>query len=411
MLTPSKIKNHHFEAAGKNAYRAQSVDDFFEIVADSYEQMFKENGELVKKIGLLAERVEEYRNDEDNIRAALLTAQRMADKIMKETNEKSEKQLAEATENAAAKEAAAEAKAKRLLEQAQHDADMLLAETKQKAARMIEEATAEAKEQAVVARDRMIKTQAALDLVEKEADKFKRELLTLYTEHIELINKIPEVEDESGKEEEPAPEEPEVTVQTEETTPEEPEEDVIEEIDTDDEQAAEDVIEEPVPEEDEDEVITPDEVSAVEPSEDVPAEDEEEDEISDSDLERLGIISKTDKPDSDDDDMKGDFAAAFASMKDKVRQPVDADEFEDFSDNDDKVEAEEEKDAGKAHGFKFNVDSIRFGTADEDDDDEYYDDEDDDDELYDDEDDDEDDDDDDDDGGNFTSKFKGFFKR
>ena len=116
MLTPSKIKNHHFEAAGKNAYRAQSVDDFFEIVADSYEQMFKENGELVKKIGLLAERVEEYRNDEDNIRAALLTAQRMADKIMKETNEKSEKQLAEAAENAAAKEAAAEAKAKRLVE-------------------------------------------------------------------------------------------------------------------------------------------------------------------------------------------------------------------------------------------------------------------------------------------------------
>lgn len=410
MLTPSKIKNHHFEAAGKNAYRAQSVDDFFDIVADSYEQMFKENGELVKKIGLLAERVEEYRNDEDNIRAALLTAQRMADKIMKETNEKSEKQLAEATENAAAKEAAAEAKAKRLLEQAQHDADMLLAETKQKAARMIEEATVEAKEQAVVARDRMIKTQAALDLVEKEADKFKRELLTLYTEHIELINKIPEVEDESGKEEEPAPEEPEVTVQAEETTPEESEEDVIEEIDTDDEQAAEDVIEEPVPEEDEDEVITPDEVSAVEPSEDVPAEDEEEDEISDSELERLGIISKADKSDSDDDDMKGDFAAAFASMKDKVRQPVDTDEFEDFSDiGEDETEAEEEKDSGNSHGFKFNVDSIKFGSADEEDDDEYYDDEDDDDELYDDEDDDEDDD--DDDGGNFTSKFKGFFKR
>ena len=95
MLTPSKIKNHHFEAAGKNAYRAQSVDDFFDIVADSYEQMFKENGELVKKIGLLAERVEEYRNDEDNIRAALLTAQRMADKIMKETNENKYKTIRE----------------------------------------------------------------------------------------------------------------------------------------------------------------------------------------------------------------------------------------------------------------------------------------------------------------------------
>lgn len=404
MLTPSKIKNHHFEAAGKNAYRAQSVDDFFEIVADSYEQMFKENGELVKKIGLLAERVEEYRNDEDNIRAALLTAQRMADKIMKETNEKSEKQLAEAAENAAAKEAAAEAKAKRLVEQAQHDADMLIAETKQKAERMIEEATAEAKEQAVVARDRMIKTQAALDLVEKEADKFKRELLTLYTEHIELINKIPEVEEEP--EEEPADNTPEEVAEAPEETAQQPEEETVEEIaaeseTADDEPVKEDVIEEPVPEEDESEVAP-----VIEPEEETVAEDEQEDEISDSDLERLGIISKSDKPESDDNDIKGDFAAAFATMKDKVRQPVDTEEYEDFSDSD--SENEDDKKAGKSHGFKFNVDSLKFNN-DDDDDDEYYDDEeDDDDELY---DDDDEDDDDDDDDGNFSSKLKGFFKR
>lgn len=402
MLTPSKIKNHHFEAAGKNAYRAQSVDDFFEIVADSYEQMFKENGELVKKIGLLAERVEEYRNDEDNIRAALLTAQRMADKIMKETNEKSEKQLAEAAENAAAKEAAAEAKAKRLVEQAQHDADMLIAETKQKAERMIEDATAEAKEQAVVARDRMIKTQAALDLVEKEADKFKRELLTLYTEHIELINKIPEVEEEP--EEEPADNTPEEVSEAPEETAQQPEEETVEEIaaeseTADDEPVKEDVIEEPVPEEDESEVAP-----VIEPEEGTAAQDEPEDEISDSDLERLGIISKSDKPESDDEDIKGDFAAAFATMKDKVRQPVDTDEYDDFSDSD--SENEDDKKAGKSHGFKFNVDSLKFNN-DDDDDDEYYDDDDDDDELY----DDDDDEDDDDDDGNFSSKLKGFFKR
>ena len=408
MLTPSKIKNHHFEAAGKNAYRAQSVDDFFEIVADSYEQMFKENGELVKKIGLLAERVEEYRNDEDNIRAALLTAQRMADKIMKETNEKSEKQLAEAAENAAAKEAAAEAKAKRLIEQTQHDADMLIAETKQKAERMIEEATAEAKEQAVVARDRMIKTQAALDLVEKEADKFKRELLTLYTEHIELINKIPEVEEEP--EEEPADNAPEevaeAPVEAVQQVEDEPEAEPISDEETtdypenfDEIEIGEDVIEEPVPEEDESEVAP-----TIEPEEETAAQDEPEDEISDSDLERLGIISKSDKLESDDNDIKGDFAAAFATMKDKVRQPVDTDEYEDFSDSD--SENEDDKKAGKSHGFKFNVDSLKFN--DDDDDDEYYDDEDDDDELYDDDDEDEDNDDDD---GNFSSKLKGFFKR
>lgn len=407
MLTPSKIKNHHFEAAGKNAYRAQSVDDFFEIVADSYEQMFKENGELVKKIGLLAERVEEYRNDEDNIRAALLTAQRMADKIMKETNEKAENQLAEATQNAAAKEASAEAKAKKLLEQAQHDADMLIAETKQKAERMIEDATAEAKEQAVVARDRMIKTQAALDLVEKEADKFKRELLTLYTEHIELINKIPEVEQEQKPEEEK--EEPEAVAAEEPA--QEPEEKVEEEIvaepeTTDQEDVQEDIIEEPVPEEEETEDIPVAQTPHFESIDETEEQDEQEDEISDSDLERLGIISKSDKDNHDKEDMKGDFAAAFATMKDKVRQPVDADEYEDYSDSEEKKD-EDEKEPVKPHGFKFNVDSLKLGNDDEDDDEYYDDEEDDDDELY----DDEDEDDDDDDNGNFSSKFKGFFKR
>ena len=88
MLTPAKIKNHHFEIAGKNAYKAQSVDEFFEIVADSYDQMFRENGELVRKISALAETIDAYKSDEDNIRAALVNAQRMADQIIKEAQAK-----------------------------------------------------------------------------------------------------------------------------------------------------------------------------------------------------------------------------------------------------------------------------------------------------------------------------------
>ena len=44
MLTPAKITNHHFEASGRNAYKAESVDTFIREVAESYEQMFRENG-------------------------------------------------------------------------------------------------------------------------------------------------------------------------------------------------------------------------------------------------------------------------------------------------------------------------------------------------------------------------------
>ena len=46
MLTPAKITNHHFEASGRNAYKAESVDTFIREVAESYEQMFRENNLL-----------------------------------------------------------------------------------------------------------------------------------------------------------------------------------------------------------------------------------------------------------------------------------------------------------------------------------------------------------------------------
>lgn len=402
MLTPSKIKNHHFEAAGKNAYRAQSVDDFFEIVADSYEQMFKENGELVKKIGLLAERVEEYRNDEDNIRAALLTAQRMADQIMRETNEKSEAQLAEAASSAKKQEEEAALKAKTLLDKAQSKADLLIAETQQKAQQMIEDATAEAKEQAVIARDRMIKTQAALDLVEKEADKFKRELLSLYTEHIELINKIPEVQEEP--EEAPIEETDELIAEEAEVKEEEPTvESVAEpeeangvesEPEAETEPAAEETVAEPSEE------SAQEETTYTAPAEEAAAEnviEEPEEELSDSDFERLGLKTPIASQESADEaketeDFKNKFKDAFADMREQVKQPEDTD---------DDVKAEEPAN----DGFKFDINSLNFKDDDEEDE-EYFDDDDDDDDFYDDDDDDEEDEDD-----GFSSKLKGFFKR
>lgn len=124
MLTPAQVKNHRFEASGRGHYRADAVDTFLDEVYESYSQMFKENGDLVRKIGLLADKVEEYRNDEDNIRAALLTAQRMADKIVKEAKESVEEQISDA----------------------QKTAQNLIDEARQKANAMIEEARASAKE-------------------------------------------------------------------------------------------------------------------------------------------------------------------------------------------------------------------------------------------------------------------------
>lgn len=193
MLTPAKIKNHHFEASGRNAYKADGVDRFFEEVADSYEQMFRENGEMYKKISLLAERLEEYRNDEDNIRNALLTAQRMAEQIQREAREKSDALISEAQARAVAENARVDAQTTEMLTAATYQAQSIVAEANKQAAKIIDDATRESKEAAVSARDWMIKEEAALEMMKIEVTKFKKQILDSYAQQLELIETLPEI--------------------------------------------------------------------------------------------------------------------------------------------------------------------------------------------------------------------------
>lgn len=218
MLTPAKITNHHFEASGRNAYKAESVDSFIKEVADSYEQMFRENGEMYKKINLLAQRLEEYRNDEDNIRNALLTAQRAAEKITKEAQDKADKLLADVQERTDSENERLDAAANEILAKAKYQADYIVEEAQKQAKDIVEKAVVESKEASVNARSDMIKELAALETMKQEVTKFKQQILGEYAAQVELINKLPEVvieqmnkaEEEKAEEapaEEPVPEE------------------------------------------------------------------------------------------------------------------------------------------------------------------------------------------------------------
>ena len=193
MLTPAKITNHHFEASGRNAYKAESVDSFIKEVADSYEQMFRENGEMYKKINLLAQRLEEYRNDEDNIRNALLTAQRAAEKITKEAQDKADKLLADVQERTDSENERLDAAAKEMLAKAKYQADYIVEEAQKQAKEIVEKAVVESKEASVNARSDMIKELAALETMKQEVTKFKQQILGEYAAQVELINNLPEV--------------------------------------------------------------------------------------------------------------------------------------------------------------------------------------------------------------------------
>ncbi len=99
MLTIDEIKNISFRKASRSGgYRAEDVDAFIDEVIATFEQQKKEKTNLVHKIDRLATRLEEYREDEETVRNALLTSQKMSDACIKEAREKAAKIIRDAEE-------------------------------------------------------------------------------------------------------------------------------------------------------------------------------------------------------------------------------------------------------------------------------------------------------------------------
>ena len=100
MLTPQEVSEHAFAKASFGGYNMAMVDEFLDILTVDYTALYKENATLKAKMKVLVEKVEEYRSTEDAMRKALLTAQKMADDLVAEAEQKRNKLLQSAEENA-----------------------------------------------------------------------------------------------------------------------------------------------------------------------------------------------------------------------------------------------------------------------------------------------------------------------
>ena len=103
MLTPQEVSGRAFSKAAFGGYNMAMVDEFLDEVTDDYTALYKENAALKAKLKVLVDKVEEYRATEDSMRAALLTAQRMANTMVEEAEEKKKAVLAGAEDEARAK--------------------------------------------------------------------------------------------------------------------------------------------------------------------------------------------------------------------------------------------------------------------------------------------------------------------
>lgn len=100
MVVPEKFFDVEFNKAMAFGYRTEDVDEFVTKAIELIKALQEENQELTEKMGVLAQSLETYREDEESLRSALIGAQKLGDSILKDARSKAEVILRDATTEA-----------------------------------------------------------------------------------------------------------------------------------------------------------------------------------------------------------------------------------------------------------------------------------------------------------------------
>ncbi len=97
MITSQDIRAKAFEKAIFGGYDMDDVEEFLETVARAMDDNAKELSELRSKTTILANTVQGYRNTEEAMRLALVSAQQLAAQIEADAREKADAIITDAT--------------------------------------------------------------------------------------------------------------------------------------------------------------------------------------------------------------------------------------------------------------------------------------------------------------------------
>ena len=132
MISANDLRNVKLSSAA-DGYSVEEVDAVLSQAASTIDAYSNENKELYHKMEVLASKIEEYRAEEDSIKTALITAQKMADKIKQESTEEADALLA-----------SSRAEAQNTVLDANEKAEKIVSEARQFASDMLKEKTEEA---------------------------------------------------------------------------------------------------------------------------------------------------------------------------------------------------------------------------------------------------------------------------
>lgn len=199
MLTVKEINEVSFGKAGFSGYKPEDVDNFIDKVAASFQELLAErdaaikqtedmavlntelaakNSDSQRKLSVLAQKVETYRTDEEGIKEAIISAQRMSKAMVQEAEQKAADIVREARAQAEAKLLEANEEARRITQNAESDA----AKSAKEYSRLAETKKTE------------------LEEIKKQVTAFRSSLLEMYKKHLECIDHIPTFNQKDGAE-------------------------------------------------------------------------------------------------------------------------------------------------------------------------------------------------------------------
>ncbi|MBQ8324217.1 MAG: DivIVA domain-containing protein [Clostridia bacterium] len=89
MLAPHELKNKPFSKSIKG-YNPAEVDEYIEFLIGKYTEVYRENNELERKLHVVVTNLDELKDEEESIRSTLISAQKMADKIVKDASDRAD---------------------------------------------------------------------------------------------------------------------------------------------------------------------------------------------------------------------------------------------------------------------------------------------------------------------------------
>ena len=89
MITPVDLENKEFKKSFRG-YDVEEIETFLTELAKDYARIYRENASLKDKNAMLADAVENYKEMEETMRSAIISAQRTSEEILRNAHEQAD---------------------------------------------------------------------------------------------------------------------------------------------------------------------------------------------------------------------------------------------------------------------------------------------------------------------------------